>query len=80
MGFGPRTNIRETYGELEPGPHPQKWGIMQLQFGGSIEYITYLATDHAETRESTFKPLGIRFLSGEEVSYSVINQLVNLPV
>ncbi|QGY42615.1 hypothetical protein GM418_02785 [Maribellus comscasis] len=74
MGFIPRTNIRETYGELEIGPRPNKWGIMQIQFGGEFSYITNLETNDPETREFKIKPLGLRFLSGEELSYSLINQ------
>lgn len=74
MGFVPRTNIRETYGELEIGPRPNKWGIMQIQFGGEFSHITNLETSDLETREFKIKPLGIRFLSGEQLSYSFINQ------
>ncbi|MCG6188584.1 carbohydrate binding family 9 domain-containing protein [Maribellus maritimus] len=74
MGFIPRTNIRESYGELEFGPRPNKWGIMQIQFGGKFSYITNLETHDPETREFKIKPLGLRFLSGEELSYSLINQ------
>ncbi len=74
MGFVPRTNIRETYGELEIGPRPNKWGIMQIQFGGEFSYITNLETKNAETKEIKIKPLGVRFLSGEQLSYSISKQ------
>ncbi len=74
MGFIPRTNIKETYGEFEFGPRPNKWGIMQLQFGGSFNNILNRETNVTETREFKFKPLGIRLFSGEEISYSVNNQ------
>lgn len=74
MGFVPRVNIRETYGELKIGPRPNKWGIMQLEFGGVFDYITNLETGKLETREFEFQPLGIRFLSGEVLRYSIFSQ------
>ena len=74
MGFVPRTNIRETYGELFLGPRPNKWGILQFTVGGSFDYISNLQTGQSETREITLQPLGFRFLSGEVVTYSFINQ------
>ena len=74
MGFVPRVNIRETYGELKFGPRPNKWGIMQLEFGGAFDYITNLETGDLETREFEIQPLGIRFLSGEVLRYSIVSQ------
>ncbi|NQU85436.1 MAG: carbohydrate binding family 9 domain-containing protein [Mariniphaga sp.] len=78
MGFVPRTNIRETYGELEFGPRPNKWGIMQIQIGGEFDYVSNFQ-NVMETREFKLKPLGIRFMSGEEISYSLVNQFENIP-
>ena len=52
---------------------------MQLQFGADYDIINNLETNNTETRELKFKPLGFRFLSGEEISYSVINQFEKLP-
>ncbi len=78
MGFVPRTNIRETYGEFVVGPRPNKWGIMQIQMGGEFDYVTNFE-NVLETREYKLKPLSIRFLSGEEVGYSVVNQYEYLP-
>ena len=74
MGFVPRTNIRESYGEFELGPRPDKWGIMQIQFGGEFDYITNIETNALETREFKIQPMGIRFMSGEEISYSLVSQ------
>ncbi|HKI89255.1 MAG TPA: DUF5916 domain-containing protein [Draconibacterium sp.] len=74
MGFVPRTNINESYGQLELGPRPNKWGIMQIQFGGEFDYITNFETGKLETRQYKIKPLGFRFMSGEELSYSLISQ------
>ncbi|MBW6534791.1 MAG: carbohydrate binding family 9 domain-containing protein [Mariniphaga sp.] len=74
MGFVPRTNIKESYGELELGPRPGKWGIMQLQFGTTFNYIQNLESKNRESSEIMLKPLGIRFFSGEEISYSILNQ------
>lgn len=74
MGFVPRNNIREVYGELEFGPRPKGWGILQIEFGGGFNYITNLQTGSTETREFELQPLGIRFLSGEELKYSLVSQ------
>ena len=74
MGFVPRTNIKQSYGELRFGPRPNKWGIMQIEFGGSFDYITNLETTNLETREFEIQPLGIRFLSGEAIRYSLVSQ------
>ncbi len=74
MGFVPRTNIRESYGELMFGPRPNKWGILQLEFGGDIDLISNLETSNLETREIKLQPIGIRLLSGEELKYSLVNQ------
>ncbi len=74
MGFVPRTNIKETYGELKFGPRPKKFGILQIEFGGSFDNINNFITGDLETREYVIQPLGIRFLSGEEISYSLLSQ------
>lgn len=74
MGFVPRTNINESYGELKFGPRPNKWGIMQIQFGGEFDYISNIESSDLETREIKLQPLGFRFMSGEEISYSFVNQ------
>lgn len=74
MGFVPRTNIRETYGELTLGPRPDKWGILQFNIGGEFDFVSNLENGNLETREITFQPAGFRFMSGEEINYSLINQ------
>jgi len=74
MGFVPRANINESYGELKFGPRPNKWGIMQIEFGGEFDYITNIESSDLETREIKLQPLGLRFMSGEEISYSLVNQ------
>lgn len=74
MGFVPRSNINQSYGELKFGPRPNKWGIMQVEFGGEFDYISNIETSDLETREYKLQPLGLRFMSGEEISYSLVNQ------
>lgn len=78
IGFVPRTNIKETYGGIELGPRPDKFGIMQVLFGGTFNYITNNETTKMETREFDLKPLGIRFFSGEEITYLLKNQYESL--
>lgn len=74
MGFVPRTNIKETYGDVKFGPRPNKWGILQIEFGGAFDYIANFETGEMETRQYEIQPLGIRFMSGEEISYSLVSQ------
>ncbi len=74
MGFVPRTNIKESYGEFYLGPRPNKWGIMQIELGGEMDHISNLETGSLESREIKIQPLGFRFFSGEQISYSLINQ------
>jgi hypothetical protein len=60
------------------GPRPNKWGIMQIEFGGSFNHISNLKTHELETREFEIQPIGIRFLSGEEIKYSFLSQYESL--
>jgi hypothetical protein len=78
MGFVPRVNIRQTYGDFTIGPRPDKFGILQLHFGGGFNHITNLGTGELATREFEINPLGIRFMSGEEFSYSITSQYERL--
>jgi hypothetical protein len=78
MGFVPRVNIRETYGGFELGPRPDKLGIMQILTGVNFNYILNNETSELETREVQIKPAGIRFFSGEEIHYLLINQYERL--
>jgi hypothetical protein len=78
MGFVPRTNINESYGELMFGPRPNKWRIMQIEFGGRFNHISNLETNDLETREFEIQPLGVRFMSGEEIKYSLVSQYESL--
>jgi hypothetical protein len=72
MGFIPRSNIRKYFGEVDFGPRLNKYGILQVEFGGKYSHVSNNETGLLETREFEFKPLGIRFLSGDEISYSRI--------
>ncbi len=74
MGFVPRSNIKETYGSFELGPRPYKWYIMQLLTGASFNSVSNLKSSKTETSEIEIKPLGIRFLSGEELTYTLAFQ------
>jgi hypothetical protein len=70
MGFVPRTDIKETYGNFMVGPRPKKWGILQILTGAGFNHIVNFA-NILETRQVNFNPLKIRFKSGEEFGYSV---------
>jgi hypothetical protein len=73
LGYIPRSNIRETYGSLTFGPRLNKWGIRQITFGGSFDYVTDF-DGHLQSKELTVNPLGIRFESGERISYNLTNK------
>jgi hypothetical protein len=69
VGFVPRTGIRETYGEIMVGPRPGKWGIMQVLTGFSFDHIENYQ-QQPETKEFLITPLKLRFMSGEELTFS----------
>lgn len=73
VGFVPRTNIKESYGQILFGPRPDNWGILQIHSGAELDYITNFE-NKLETRELHIKPLNIRFKSGEEFGYSLKSQ------
>ncbi len=70
VGYVRRKNIRNSYGEIGFGPRPKKWGILQLEIGAEFDYITDFA-NRLLTREVELEPIGIRFLSGEEISCEI---------
>ncbi len=68
IGFVPRPGVRQSYGELMVGPRPSRWGILQVQAGGSLDHITGFS-GKLLTREWAATPLLIRFLSGDQFTY-----------
>jgi len=77
MGFVPRTNIKESYGNIKIGPRPNKWGLLQVYSGIGFDHIVNFS-NVLETRSIDFSPLSLRFKSGEEFSYSISQSLENL--
>ena len=77
MGFVPRTNIKETYGNIKIGPRPNKWGILQVFSGVGFNHIVSFS-NVLQTRTIDFSPLSLRFKSGEEFGYSVSQSYENL--
>jgi len=77
MGFVPRTNIKESYGNIKIGPRPNKWGLLQVLTGVGFDHIVNFS-NVLETRTIDFSPLILRFKSGEEFSYSIGQSLENL--
>ncbi len=73
IGFVPRTNIKASYGNFSIGPRPDKWGILQVKTGAGFNYLTNF-DNVMVTRVVNISPLGIRFKSGEEFSYSINQQ------
>jgi hypothetical protein len=69
IGFVPRLGIKETYFETGVGPRPNKYGIMQVQFKATLDYITD-KHNTLLTRDIGFTPLNVRFLSGDQLTLS----------
>ena len=72
LGFVPRPGIRETYANLFLGPRPNKYGIMKINTGGIINYITDM-NNTMLTRDVFLKIAEFEFLSGEVAEYSLHN-------
>ena len=72
LGFVPRLGIRDTYGELFFGPRPNKYGIMQINTGGMINFITDMK-NNLLTRDAFMKFAEFEFLSGEKAEYAIRN-------
>ncbi len=77
MGFVPRTNIKESYGNIKIGPRPNMWGLLQVLSGVGFDHIVDFS-NVLQTRSIDFSPLILRFKSGEEFSYSVSQSFENL--
>lgn len=73
IGFVPRTGVKASYGNISMGPRPNKWGILQVKTGAGFNYLTNF-DNVMVTRVLNIQPLGIRFKSGEEFSYSLNQQ------
>jgi len=72
IGFVPRKDIRNTYLEGGISPRPQRWGILQLHFLASLDYITNMK-NQLLTRGIQFQPLGVRFNSGDAVDFQFVH-------
>ncbi len=70
MGFVPRTDIKEAYGNIQVGPRPKKGSILQVLTGVGFNHIVNF-DNILETRQVNYNPVKIRFKSGEEFGYSV---------
>jgi hypothetical protein len=72
MGFVPRTNIKDTYGNIQIGPRPKFWGLLQVFTGLGFNHIENFS-GILESRQINYEPLKIRFKSGEEFSFAIHN-------
>ena len=77
MGFVPRTNIKESYGNIKIGPRPNRWGLLQVYTGIGFDHIVNFS-NILETRTISYAPLYLRFKSGEEFSWSISQSYENL--
>ncbi|MDX2432958.1 MAG: DUF5916 domain-containing protein [Bacteroides sp.] len=69
-GFVPRPGVRQSYGEVMLGPRPGKWGIMQIETGPAFDYISNFE-GLLLTRAWSITPAAIRFLSGDNIGYTL---------
>ena len=69
-GFVPRPGVRQSYGEVMLGPRPGKWGIMQVQTGLGLDYISDFQGKML-TRQWHINPAALRFFSGDKIGYSL---------
>ncbi len=72
IGFVPRLGIRNTYGEFFLGPRPNKYGIMQINTGSFVNFITNMSNTLL-TRDVFLKIVEFEFLSGEKAEYALSN-------
>ena len=72
MGFVPRTDIKESYGNIQIGPRPKKGMILQVLAGAGFNHIINFS-GVLESRQVNYLPLKFRFRFGEEISYSIVN-------
>ncbi len=70
MGFVPRTDIKQSYGNIQIGPRLNKWGILQTLTGVGFNHIVNFS-NVLESRQISYLPIKIRFKSGEEFSYTI---------
>jgi len=73
VGFVPRTGVRDSYLNTTVGPRPEKWGILQAQFRFGFDIVTDL-DNRLLTRLFTLSPFFLRFVTGDEVSFTVAPQ------
>ena len=77
VGFIPRPGVRQTYGEIRVGPRPERWGILQILTGISVDIVTDF-NNLLLTREIMATPLHLRFLTGDEFKYLITPTFENL--
>ncbi len=64
IGFTPRLGIKENYIEAALGPRPNRWGILQVNFKASGDFITDF-DNRLLTREIEFTPLEVELIAGD---------------
>lgn len=77
IGFIPRTNIKESWGDFTFAPRLNKWGIRQYSIGTGFQYVSDM-NDVIQNKYLNFNPVGIRLNSGDEFKYSLNYKLENL--
>lgn len=77
LGFVPRINIKESWGEVFFEPRINKYGLRQYSIGGSFNYVTDFS-NILQSKSLTFAPFGIKFNTSDEIKYSLVHATENL--
>jgi hypothetical protein len=78
LGFVPRNNIRNFYGNFRIGPRPKKSKILQLKSGISYSFITDLKSGGLQSAGVNLNFCEIDFLSGDIMMLSSEDQFESL--
>ncbi len=72
IGFVPRVGIRQSYFNGSIGPRPKRFGILQINCGADIDYITEI-NNTLLTRRLGVLPFEVDFISGDKFLIAVVN-------
>lgn len=70
LGFLPRRNIRDFYGDFGAGPRPANSILLQIRTGIKYDFITDLKMGGLETSQIDLNFMELIFLSGDIISLS----------
>ena len=78
LGFVPRKNVRNIYGDIGFGPRPKKYGILKINTGLEFYMINELSTGEIQSSEVGIDIVNVQFLSSDAFETSLLFQVENL--